>query len=143
MAVAILHYHDMLELSPGAPIRGDLLRREERVEAKTSPAAASYNSDDVIFKQNELIDRQTKLIESLAAQVGTLNSRIRALEDPHEAKAAASTARAGREIPSSNGELTPARRAGVRSLSSVWYEWFTDRMAMTRQERMVTQRRES
>ncbi|EGZ25458.1 hypothetical protein PHYSODRAFT_326468 [Phytophthora sojae] len=88
MAVAVLHYHDMLRLAPTSPyikrvqhglaqvsvteselgswsltILGDLLQRKKKLGEPEEKPPAAPTSDDLVRKQTELIQQQLHLVE--------------------------------------------------------------------------------
>jgi hypothetical protein len=103
MAVAILHYHDMLELAPEGPyiarvkqaigqlriteeeisswaltIQSDLIKRKNRPPASQPPPKPTI--DDVVGRQTRLIQQQMLLIDNLSDQVKELSERVMSLE---------------------------------------------------------------
>ncbi|OWY94041.1 hypothetical protein PHMEG_00036349 [Phytophthora megakarya] len=148
MATAILHFHDMLQLAPAAPyikrletwaltIRTDIIHQKEQKRC-SSPTISTHNSGDVATQKAELIERQTRVIESLAQQVRSLNQRVLALEDPR-VKAPSSMRDDNRTESNSAaiGVCKPAsdRRSGAKAPSSVWYELFSDLKGQQQKDR--------
>ncbi|KAE9050637.1 hypothetical protein PR003_g2752 [Phytophthora rubi] len=136
MAVVLLHYSDMLKLSPDSPyiahmismasqslaltIQGDLIERS-RSPVPLDPAPAS-SFDDVVEKQSALIQKQMDLIGHSSSQIQHLTQRVTSLEGPgtisEKTSATASPPQlmSGTRTPSA----APHRRSHAKSLSTVW-----------------------
>ncbi|OWZ02024.1 hypothetical protein PHMEG_00026491 [Phytophthora megakarya] len=132
MAVAILHYQGMVDLAMTVPYvtrfrqplhqlsiieteaaAWSLTVRTDLVQCKTQPHSqpklAKMSVAEVIAQQTQLVERQTKVIESLTEKMTSLNRRLLDLEH------AGTTTSKAKE-----------RRSDPKSLTSVWYEWFTN-----------------
>ncbi|OWZ04721.1 LOW QUALITY PROTEIN: hypothetical protein PHMEG_00023330 [Phytophthora megakarya] len=101
-AVAILHYNETLRLPPGSPYIKHLCQASEsspeaeiytwtltiqgtfltsKRTAQCSSPAKSRN-EDLVHRQTELLEQQTKSIIALSSQVKLLTERVAYLEEP-------------------------------------------------------------
>ncbi|KAG3248438.1 hypothetical protein PI124_g6886 [Phytophthora idaei] len=150
MAVAMLHYHDMLQLAPEGPYIERMKRtikqfsitetelaswaltiHSDLVARRKSPAkaerAAALTVDDLVEKQTTLIQQQMEVIGNLSSQVAELKERMASLEGsaPSSNRASGDRSAADTSAVTQVATRTPRRRSHAKPLSVVWYEWLT------------------
>ncbi|KAE8897552.1 hypothetical protein PF003_g18467 [Phytophthora fragariae] len=116
-------------------IQSDLVQRKAKLEQSNEQPSVAPTCDDLVKKQTALIQRQMQLIDKLSSQVETLSDRVASLEGP-------TTQTSPKDCPRPDDNGAPEvehprrakpQRARAKSLSSVWYEWFCDMQDIKRQ----------
>ncbi|EGZ16647.1 hypothetical protein PHYSODRAFT_330708 [Phytophthora sojae] len=106
-----------------------------------SPAPRRVEDDELLRRQTLLLEQQAQILGGLAAEVKALNQRVQRLEHPLDVTTAPSTTAAG-SLSSSSSALSDtasgvATRAHSRAkpLATVWYEWFLPPLPSARPNR--------
>ncbi|OWZ10066.1 hypothetical protein PHMEG_00017143 [Phytophthora megakarya] len=137
MAVAILHYDEMLHLAPALPYINECVKlgnlcvgTYNPMKVLTSKRTAQCSSpvksrnEDLVHKQTVFLEQQTKLISALFSQVKLLTEHVAHLENPSGAASLTDPM----NIPTLRSEHNTdlQKRSILKLLASVWYEWFCD-----------------